>query len=326
MTAARWRTPLQNATARRSRMRVLVTGATGFVGGAVCRALIGAGHSVLGFTRSGTRTGRLTALGVEVHTGDMRNPRTYQPLVTDVDAVVHAAQLGYQGRFTDQKAAELRSADAVMTRILADACQDKAVRLMYTSSCFVYGDRGDEWITEETPFAPSPLGAAHAAGVEHLRARVREGLDAVIVAPGFVYGPGGIFASSFYDQARKGRLMVIGNGRNFWSCIQVDDLAAAYVTAIEQAKPGAEYNVVDGEPLHLRELVDAVTDGMGRSRVGSIPPPIIGLMIGRPLVDSLITSFRIGNDKIRRELGWAPRFPSVRDGLPGTLSALAAAR
>jgi nucleoside-diphosphate-sugar epimerase len=308
-------------------MKVLVTGATGFVGSAVCRALIAAGHSVLGFTRPGSQAaGRISALGVEVHTGDMRNPGTYQPLVADVDTVVHAAQLRYRGRFTDQKAAELRSADAIMTRTLADACQDKAVRLVYTSSCFVYGDRGDEWITEETPFAPSPLGAAHTAGVKELRTRVRDGLDAVVVAPGFVYGPGGIFASSFYDQARKGRLMVIGSGNNFWSCIQVDDLAAAYVAVIERAQTGAEYNVVDGTPLHFRELVDVVTDGMGRSRVGTIPPAIIGLMIGRPLVDSLITSFRIGNDKIRGELEWAPHFPSVREGLPNTLSALAASR
>jgi nucleoside-diphosphate-sugar epimerase len=103
-----------------------------------------------------------------------------------------------------------------------------------------------------------------------------------------------------------------------------DDLATAFVTALHDAPSGAEYNVVDGHPLPLRTLVDHVTDGMGRKRVGTIPPFLMGLIIGKPIVDSLTTSFRIGNDRIREQLGWTPTYPTFADGLTPTLAALGA--
>ncbi len=150
------------------------------------------------------------------------------------------------------------------------------------------------------------------------------GLDVVVVSPGFVVGPGGLFKTSFYDQAQKNRLRVIDPGANYWSCIQVDDLAAAFVAALQRAPAGEEYNVVDDAPLTLRALVDAIIAAMGKPRVGTIPPFLMSLLIGRPLVRSLVTSFRVSNAKARQELGWAPRFPTVADSLPPTLAALQA--
>ena len=104
--------------------------------------------------------------------------------------------------------------------------------------------------------------------------------------------------------------------------MHVDDRAQAYVAALERAPGGAEYNLVDGSPLSLRAMVDQLVEGLGRSRVGTIPPMVIGLIIGRPLVDSLLTSFRIGNEKVRADLGWQPRYATFADGLPETLAAL----
>jgi nucleoside-diphosphate-sugar epimerase len=239
-------------------------------------------------------------------------------------AVVHTAQLAVGSRFTASAARRIREADQLMTGALADACLAAGARLVYTSGCFNYGDRGAEWITERDPFAPSPLGEGHAAEVETLRRRHRtDGLDVVVVAPGFVYGPGGLFVSAFYDQVRKNRLRVIGRGDNYWSCVHVEDLARAYVAALAVAPSGGEYNVVDDAPLTLRALVDTLTDQLGRPRVGTVPPAVMGLLIGRPLVDSLVTSFRMSNAHAREELGWAPRRPAFADGLPPTLAALA---
>ncbi len=128
---------------------------------------------------------------------------------------------------------------------------------MYTSGYFAYGDRGDAYVDTRTAFQPSPLGTGHAREVTELRRAAADGLDVVVVAPGFVYGPGGLFKSAFFDQADRGRLRCIGAGRNFWSCVHVEDLAARYVAALEHAPSGGEYNLVDDEPLRLRAVGQA---------------------------------------------------------------------
>lgn len=304
-------------------MRVLISGATGFVGSAVVRELSGRGHEVLALVRDPARAAVLAGPGVTLRKADMLASQTYAPLVAEVDAVVHAAQLAVPGRLTPRRSQQVFDADAVMTRALADACVAHGTRLVYTGGCFDWGDHGEDWIDEETPMTPSPMGMGHAQMAVYLAGREnRDGLDVVRLSPGFVYGPGGLFKSAFVDQARQNRLRCIGKGVNWWSCIHVDDLAAAYAAALSSAPTGAAYAVVDDEPLRLRELTDLTTDALGQRRVGSAPPALVSLFLGRTLVTSLTTSFRIRGDKIRNELGWAPQRPRFRDEVDSTVSVL----
>ena len=297
-------------------VRVLVTGATGFVGSAVVRALRTDGHEVIGLVRDPARAGAVAATGAELARGDMLEPSSYVPLVANVDAVVHSAQLAVPGRLTPARSRTLFDADALMTRSLADACVEHRRRLIYTGGCFDWGDRGEEWIDETTPLAPSPMGVGHARQAGYLAERHRaDGLDVVRLSPAFVYGPGGLFKSAFVDQARAGRLRCIGSGRNWWSCVHVDDLGGAYVAALGSAPAGSVYAVADDEPVRLRELTDLTTDALGRPRVGTAPPVLISLILGRTLTSSLVTSFRMRADKIRTELGWAPAHPRFRDAV-----------
>jgi len=287
--------------------------------------LISAGHEVVGLVRSpdSPASRALKESGVRLAVGDMVKPETYRGLVTEVDAVVHAAQFGVTGRLTDAKIAQLGAANHLMTNTLATECLALHKRFVYTSGTFNYGNCGDAWIDESTPFNPSPLGKTHANEVAALRdARTAKSLDLVVVAPGFVLGPGGYFKEALYDQAKKNRLRVVGSGTNYWSCIHVDDLAAAFAAALERAPWGGEYNVVDDSPLTLRALVDAVTTAMSQKRVGNIPPFLMNLLVGKPLVQSMVSSFRVRNQKAREELGWAPKFPTAADALPSTLASL----
>ncbi len=304
-------------------MTVLVTGATGFVGSAVVDALRERNDTVVGLVRNPNKAKRLEAAGVRIAVGDMLQPDSYLHLVPTVDAVIQAAQYGTSGRITRRTVERIKEADETMSLAIARACIEHDKRLVYTSGCFNYGDRGAQWITEETPFEPSPLGEGHAKiTTELLRLHAREGLDTAILSPGFVYGPGGMFKQSFVDTLDKGQLRVIGRGRNYWSCVHVDDLASAFALALERAPSGTMYNVVDDAPLTLRELVDHLTDALGKKRVGAIPPWLMGLLIGRPLVASLTSSFRIRNDRAKGSLGWAPQYPSFADGLPRALETL----
>src|SRR5262252_5949590 len=235
-------------------MRVLVTGATGFVGGGIVRALLADGHEVHGLVRDVAAAARLERDGVVLHAGDMREPASYVPVVGQMDSVVQAAQLSTSGRVTRARAAEVFAAEHTMTTALASACLDQGRRLVYTGGCFDWGDHGEEWITEETPLSPSPMGEGHAREALLLqRMHAERGLDVVRLNPGFVYGPGGLLRSAFVDQARKRRLRCIGTGSNWWSCVHADDLGRAYVAALTGARPGAYYAVADSCPIRLRD-------------------------------------------------------------------------
>jgi nucleoside-diphosphate-sugar epimerase len=306
-------------------MKVFVTGATGFVGMAVVRALRRRDHEVVGLVRDANKGQALERLGATLAVGDMLKPASYEGVVATVDAAIHAAQYGIQGRFTRKKFEQIEQADMTMTRTLARACLEHDKKLLYTSGVFGYGDHGDEWISEQTPLHPSPLGEAHTKMVEELLSLFRERhLRVLMLSPGFVYGPGGLFKQSFYDTLQKGQLRIFGKGQNYWSIIQVDDLAAAYALAVESEAYGESYNIVDDEPLRLCDLVNTLTDAMGKKRVGSMAPWLLKIIIGGPLVDSLVTSFRVSNEKAKRELGWQPRYQSCKEGLPEALKGLGA--
>lgn len=303
-------------------MTVMVTGATGFVGTSVTRALCAAGYKVLALVRAPHRAAHLPCADTRLLVGDLLHPETYQEAVREADAVVHAAQQRISGRVTQSKLDALGEVNATATQALATACARHGRRFVYTSGCFGYGDRGDDWITEETSLRPSPLGVPHARQVERLRGLYMDGLDAVTLHLGFVYGPGGNFASAFYEQARRNRLRCIGSGENYWSVVHVDDVASAYVAALERAPAGGEYNVVDDSPLRLRSFVDTVTDVMGRRRAGRVPVGVAGFAIGRPAAETLATSYRVSNAKIRQDLDWTPMFPTVDSGLPWVIEEL----
>ena len=116
---------------------------------------------------------------------------------------------------------------------------ERADAVVHAAQLTVVAPVEEDEIDEDTPLSPSPMGVGHARQAEELDRRHRaDGLDVVRLSPGFVYGPGGLFASAFVEQGRQGRLRCIGQECNWWSCVHVDDLAAAYAAAPTGAQPG----------------------------------------------------------------------------------------
>jgi nucleoside-diphosphate-sugar epimerase len=300
-------------------MNVLVTGATGFVGSAVVRALRRHEHRVLGLVRERERGRPLEALGASLAVGDMWRPDTYAPLVAQVEAVIHTAQEKPRGRWGRRKIRAMHQSDALMTRTLADACLRQDRLLVYTSGAMAHPGQGEEWIDETTPLRPCLLARGHAEMVEELTdLHRRRGLRLLIITPGFVYGPGG-FLQETVELLRRRRYRVIGTGTNYWGLVHVDDLGEAYVLALERDSSGANYFVSDDVPLTRRAVIDLVTDALGLPRVGHVPGWLVGLFLGFPLVEAINASIRMRNDRVK-QLGWIPRYTSFAEGLPPVLA------
>ncbi len=261
--------------------RVHVAGAGGLLGAAVAGELQAAGHELLHAT-------------------------------APVDAIVHCPAPVPPGRLTHRRLAAHRRGEAARAHKLAEDALVCGARLVHVGSAFAWGDHGSSWIDERTPQRPAPLGAGDADVARRLQAmREERTLDVVFVALGLVYGPGGLFERVLLD----GRARVVGWGGNYLSCVHVDDGARAVAAALERGTAGTTYLAVDDEPVTQRALADVVADAAGRPRPGSWSIGISGARVGFPLARSLAASQRVRNARAKAELGWTPRFPTVRDGV-----------
>jgi nucleoside-diphosphate-sugar epimerase len=150
-------------------------------------------------------------------------------------------------------------------------------------------------------------------------AQRRSGLPATILRPPIVYGLGSGFKEFFLDLARRHLFRVVGDGSYFLNLVHVEDCAAAYRLALERPSAGETFLVVDDEPVTMRAFADFFSQAMGRRRPGSVPAFLAKLVAGAGAVEALQDSVRLRNRKITSRLGWAPRYPTYRDGIPGVV-------
>lgn len=326
-------------------MRVLVTGAAGFVGSRVVARLVADGHLVRALVRERAdadlrRARRLRAqreAGVELRPGDVTDPASLRAAVRDVDAVVHLAAHRERGA---------READAARvnvdgTRHLVEAMRDAGTRLgVLASDLSVNGDTRGQLVDEhhryDGPLA-SPWGrTARRALREVVEPAIAEGAPLVVLLHGLVYGPGdpGPLGESLRRYLR-GELPALPRDTAYcWA--HVDDAAAAHVSALANAEVGERYIVagpmhtvvgafdlaqrITGIPAPALRVAPAMlrmaATMLGAAGDDDAPPP----RWGRAMPAARWGSSQLGNDaRARRDLGFDPRPLEV--GLRETLEA-----
>lgn len=299
-------------------MRVLVTGASGFVGHAACRELIARGHDVRALVR---RAGSEPAGTVAV-AGDLTDAGALAAAVREAapEGVLHlAAEIASQ-----RSADRVREVNVEGTRRLLEACVAAGAPKVVFTSTVVTGEAGGALLTEDEPLpVQTPYGRSKQEGEALLFA---SGLPAVVVRPGHVYGPGGWYEHEMLARLRQpGRFAVIGRGDNLWDVLHVDDVARALADALERAPAGEIYHAADDEPIAYYDFMALSARALGVGPPRRIPAWVARLAAGSSAVSAVVRSARTSNAKLKRELGWAPRYPSARDGVPATVAALRAA-
>jgi len=301
-------------------MRVLVTGASGFIGGVVCRRLRERGDEVTALVR---RPGSEPA-GTEAAVADLSDAEGLAAALGAArpDCVVHlAAEIASQRR-----AERVMEVNVEGTRRLLDAslALEDAPSFVF-SSTVVTGDARGELLDEETPLpVETPYGRSKQEGERMI---LESGLPAVVIRPSHVYGPGGWYAEELVPRLRQpGRLAVIGSGENLWDVVHVEDVAAAVLLAAgSDAAVGRVYHVVDDEPISFYDFMSLTANELGVGPPRRIPTALARLIAGRNAVDAVVRSARSSNARIKQELGWAPRFPTAREGVHDAIGRLVAA-
>jgi len=316
-------------------VRVLVTGATGFIGGVLAGQLAARGDRVRALVRAASQTHELARLGVELAPGDVGDPASLRRAVDGCEGVVHLA-----GAVKALSGAELFRANADGTRNVVEACARTGCRLVYVSSLAAAGpSTGGRPRREEDPPAPvSRYGESKLAGESAVRAAVGR-VPASIVRPPVVYGPGDKeLMPQLLRMARLGLVFRAGFAEKRFSLVHVEDLCRGLAAVLDrgtrvEAEGGAGvYFLDDGIDRSWDEIALAACAATGRrARVVPLPEAVSSLAAaGASLVAALtrrpnILSFdkvremrqaawTCTSERARRELGYAPRF-GLEDGM-----------
>jgi nucleoside-diphosphate-sugar epimerase len=285
-------------------MRIFLTGATGFIGSHLTPLLLGAGHQVLGLTRSDTGARTLVEAGVEPYRGALEDPDSLAAGAAKADAVIHTA---FDHDFSNFLANCEKDRRAIRAMGAALAGSDRP--LVITSGTGMGATEPGRLATEDVIDVnnPNPRVASELAGQEMAEA----GVKVVVVRLPQVHDTRkqGLVSPAVEVARQKGLSAYVGEGLNRWPAAHVSDVALLYRLAVEQGRAGERFNAVGEEGVTARDIATVVGKGLGVPVVSLSPEQVsehfgwLGLFVGMDMPASSAWT--------RQRLGWRPEGPGM---------------
>jgi nucleoside-diphosphate-sugar epimerase len=280
---------------RRTAVKVLITGGSGYLGQATIRALQAHGHQAAAVVRSDAAARRVESLGAVAVRGGLTDAAVLRGAAEDVDAALHLAQ---------ERGPDTAIVDLAAATTIQDGLGSRPY--VHTGGVWVYGST-TRIVDETAPQSPPPITAWRADNEKQVLARAAEGGHPVLVMPGVVYGYGGGLIGEYLGKpAGAGSAHYIGSGENRWAMVHVDDIAELYVAALSAPAGSVYAGVDDTQSPTMRQIAEAVSVAAGRPGTAS------SITIGQarqefgPLADAFALDQRMTAAHARRELNWAP--------------------
>jgi nucleoside-diphosphate-sugar epimerase len=317
---------------------ILVTGGSGFLGGAVVRRLVARGEAVRSLQRQDSPA--LRELGVDLVRADLADRDAVLHAAKGCDAVIHiAAKTGVWG-----PSADYYRANVLGTRNILDACRENGIRrLVYTSTPSVIHAGGDiEGVDESVPLAThfeTAYPATKADAERLILAANGPELGTVILRPHLIWGPDDPqLTARILARGKAGRLRLVGSGLKRIDSIYIDNAVDAHLLALDRIAPGAgcagkAYFITQGEPMPQRDLINGILKAGGLPPCGKSISPKAAYAIGlvmeiiwralnrqdeplmtRFIAKQLATAHWYDISAARRDLGYEPAI-SVAQGL-----------
>jgi len=290
-------------------MKVFVTGATGFVGTAVVKELITAGHQVLGLARSEAAANALKAVGAEVHAGDLENLDSLRSGAAAADGVIHAGFIHDFSRFAEVCEID-RIAIETIGAVLAGSNRPFVVTsgtALVSPGVLATENMGSSHDSMKFPRVSEVVGLSFASkGVRATTVRLSPSVHGV----GDVHG----FIPILVNTARqKGVSAYIGEGLNRWNAVHRLDAAHLYRLALEKGEAGTRYHAVGDEFITLKSIAEAIGKHLGIPVVSVSPeqaPEHFGWFAMMASLDCPASS-----QLTQQALNWHPVHPTLADDL-----------
>jgi nucleoside-diphosphate-sugar epimerase len=306
-------------------MRVFITGASGYIGGAVFDALVRAGHDVTALVRDNENASRVAARGGRPVVGNLAAPESYRAAAEAQDGYIHTAFDAAPGR---GPAIERTALDTILAAArrprTAGSTAPRARFVIYTSGVWVLG-RTPEPASETAPVNPIPYVSWQPDHEDHVLKAASDQLRTIVVRPGVVYGGREGIVGDLFKAACNGLVRVVGDGNNHWPLVYDRDLADLYVRLAGREDAAGVFHANDEGDERVNDIVSAIAPYLAltpdvrhvpldeaRAKMGSYAEALS--------LDQLIRSPRA------RALGWTPSLRSVGGNAARLLEEWRAAR
>jgi len=295
-------------------MRVFVAGGTGTIGVPLVRALVARNHLVFATTRSSDKQSLIRGLGASPVVVDALDAAALDKAVREAAPTHVVHELTALPKAGPRSAQELEPTnklrDEGTRNLLRAAIAAGAQRIVVGS--FALTGAGPQ----QTSNADLNRAAAAVRSMESqvLDAAHRRDIEGVVLRYGLFYGPGNPATDDLIARVRKRRVPRVRNDRGQLPYIHLDDAVAATVAALDRGTSGSVYDIVDDHPTSFSGMVTELANVTGAPPPWTVPAWL--LRMAAPYVARLLTlQVRLSNARAREDLGWAPMFPSYREGL-----------
>lgn len=291
-------------------MKIFLAGATGVLGSRALRLLVAAGHDVTAVARSEAKANAISRAGATPARVDLFDADSVRTAVAGHDAVCNlathippASRAFVPGAWAEND----RIRTEGVTNLVDAALAAGVPRFVQESLAFVYADGASAWLDEDAPVVrSSPTASAETAEASVARFAAGGGTG-VVLRFGYFYGADASHTRSQLRAARQGVAGLVGAAGAYQPAVHLDDAAAAVVAALDA--PTGIYNVVEDRPGTRAEIAEAMADALGVAPLWLPPAPP-----GPASLAYLTSSQRVSNRKFREATGWAPRYPTPREG------------
>ncbi|PZV09137.1 MAG: epimerase [Leptolyngbya sp.] len=305
-------------------MKALVTGASGFTGSHLVKALKQRGDRVVGLVRKSSNLQRLANCQVDLVYGEINDRAALASAMVGIDVVFHLAAYVELGIVN---VAEMERVNVEGTRAIVEAAQAVGAKLVYCSTIGIFGDTNGQTVDET--FIRQQQGFSSAYDRTKYEAQqlvdraAAQGLNAISILPSGIFGTDDPHFGPVLQSFLKGRLKLWAGGQRVTGIVQVDDLATAMLLAAEKGNSGEHYIISAGD-LTTREMFEILGQAVGISAPADAPEWLVRLSgklldpIGRllswqpPLSQERVhyiydRCVRVNATKARQQLGWQPR-------------------
>jgi len=294
-------------------MRVFLAGASGAIGVPIVRGLVAGGHQVIAMTRSAAHEPMLRALGATPVIADALDAAAVRRVVMAARPTHVIHQLTALPKGGPKSAKELVPTNRLRvegTKHLIDAAVAAgATRFVVGSFALIAGERAG--IPAD---AQAAADAVQSMESQVLDASARRCIEGIVLRYGLFYAADNGMTQQLIALARRRLLPAVRGDRGLLPVIQVEDAASATIAALDHGTPGSIYDIVDGHPISMSDMVRAIAESAGAPRPIAVPAWLPRLLA--PYAARMFTiRLPLSNDKARLELGWTPKYQTIRDGL-----------